>query len=245
MAKSSDLGFAPNYASALEIDVTPGAAKPTWAILSQGITSITPTPNETTEDKDYYGNYGVPTTKVKSAQIKYEVSGDRCYGDPAQDYIAGCALETGEGRETHYRHTHPNGDVLTGDCTLLNLVMGSQQGDASAPGAFSCTVATSGYPEYTPANKLKLPESLTVAEIEGLKVGQTAKLSPAVQPEEANPKCFYMCEDPDVASVDSDGNVTGVSAGSCGITVRCASKPSVFKQVAVEVSAAAAKSAAK
>lgn len=41
MAKS-DLGFARNYANALEINIAPGEAKPKWAILSRGITSITP-----------------------------------------------------------------------------------------------------------------------------------------------------------------------------------------------------------
>ena len=92
MAKS-DLGFARNYANALEIDITPGAESPTWAILSRGITSITPSPNESTEDKDYYDGYGTPTTKVTSTQIQYEVEGDRCYGDPAQDYISSAQLE--------------------------------------------------------------------------------------------------------------------------------------------------------
>ena len=54
MAKKQDLGFAPNYMSALEIDTTPDAASPTWAIFSRGITEVKPTTNETTETKDYY-----------------------------------------------------------------------------------------------------------------------------------------------------------------------------------------------
>ena len=49
MAKNQDLGFAPNYMSALEIDTTPDAASPTWAIFSRGITEVKPTTNETTE----------------------------------------------------------------------------------------------------------------------------------------------------------------------------------------------------
>ena len=47
MAKNQDLGFAPNYMSALEIDTTPDAASPTWAIFSRGITEVKPTTNET------------------------------------------------------------------------------------------------------------------------------------------------------------------------------------------------------
>ena len=50
-------------------------------------------------------------------QPQYEVTGDRCYGDPAQDFVASLALETGEGRTGHFRHTDPNGDVVEGDCT--------------------------------------------------------------------------------------------------------------------------------
>ena len=131
MAKNQDLGFAPNYMSALEIDTTPDAASPTWAIFSRGITEVKPTTNETTETKDYYDGYGTPTDKVKSVQPQYEVTGDRCYGDPAQDFVASLALETGEGRTGHFRHTDPNGDVVEGDCTYLGLTVGSQQGAAS------------------------------------------------------------------------------------------------------------------
>ena len=38
------------------------------ALASQMITSITPSPNESTEDKDYYDGYGTPTTDVTSAE---------------------------------------------------------------------------------------------------------------------------------------------------------------------------------
>lgn len=144
MAKNQDLGFAPNYMSALEIDITPEAATPTWAIFSRGITEVKPTTNETTDTKDYYDGYGTPTDEVKSVQPQYEVTGDRCYGDPAQDYVASLALETGDGRKGHFRHTDPNGDVVEGKCTYLNLTVGSQQGAASDPGAFSCTISGSG-----------------------------------------------------------------------------------------------------
>ncbi len=120
MAKK-DLGFAPNYMNALEIDVTPDAEQPTWAIAQRGITGITVSGNESTEDKDYYDGMGVPTTSVTSTQVKYEVEGDRCYGDPFQDYVSSLALTTGDDRRTHFRHTAPNGDVISGDCTLLDL----------------------------------------------------------------------------------------------------------------------------
>lgn len=159
MAKNQDLGFAPNYMSALEIDTTPDAASPTWAIFSRGITEVKPTTNETTETKDYYDGYGTPTDKVKSVQPQYEVTGDRCYGDPAQDFVASLALETGEGRTGHFRHTDPNGDVVEGDCTYLGLTVGSQQGAASDPGAFSCTISGAGAMRYIPANKLKQPRA--------------------------------------------------------------------------------------
>ena len=241
MAKS-DLGFARNYANALEININPGAEKPTWAILSRGITSITPSPNESTEDKDYYDGYGTPTTDVTSTQIQYEVEGDRCYGDPAQDFISSCALLTGDGRKTQFRHTAANGDVIEGDCTLLNLTPNSGQGEASALGAFACTIATAGSPKFTAANKLKLPESVTAEDVE-VTVDAANKIEASVTPEEANPKCFYASGNTDIATVDSDGNVKGVSQGETTVTVRAASKPSVMKSVKVTVSAGAMMSA--
>lgn len=237
MAKS-DLGFARNYANALEINITPEEASTTWAILSRGITEIAPSPNESTEDKDYYDGYGTPTTDVTSTQIKYDVTGDRCYGDPAQDFIASRALETGDGRKTQFRHTSPNGDTIEGDCTLLNLTPNSGQGEASALGAFTCTIATAGSPKYTPANKLKLPEEVTASEAT-VNVGAKQKITPSVTPADANPKCFFASGDTDVATVDSDGNVTGVKEGTCKVVVRCASKPSVMCEVEVTVEAAA------
>lgn len=235
MAKS-DLGFARNYANALEININPGAEKPTWAILSRGITSITPSSNESTEDKDYYDGYGTPTTDVTSTQIQYEVEGDRCYGDPAQDFISSCALLTGDGRKTQFRHTAANGDVIEGDCTLLNLTPNSGQGEASALGAFACTIATAGSPKFTAANKLKLPESVTASEV-SVNVGEKSKITATVTPTDANPKCFYASGNTDIATVDSDGNVEGVSAGTCKVTVRCASKPSAMCEVEVTVAA--------
>lgn len=235
MAKS-DLGFARNYANALEININPGAEKPTWAILSRGITSITPSPNESTEDKDYYDGYGTPTTDVTSTQIQYEVEGDRCYGDPAQDFISSCALLTGDGRKTQFRHTAANGDVIEGDCTLLNLTPNSGQGEASALGAFACTIATAGSPKFTAANKLKLPESVTADDVE-VTVDAAKKIEASVTPEGANQKCFYASGNTDIATVDSDGNVKGVSQGETTVTVRAASKPSVMKSVKVTVSA--------
>ena len=236
MAKS-DLGFARNYANALEINITPEEPTPTWAILSRGITEIAPSPNESTEDKDYYDGYGTPTTDVTSTQIQYEVTGDRCYGDPAQDFIAGRALETGDGRKTQFRHTSPNGDVIEGDCTLLNLTPNSGQGEASALGAFTCTIATAGSPKFTPASKLKLPESVTASEV-NVEVGAKKKIEAKVTPNDANPKCFYASGNTDIATVDSDGNVEGVSEGTCKVTVRCASKPSAMCEVEVTVTAA-------
>lgn len=237
MAKS-DLGFARNYANALEINITPGEAAPTWAILSRGITTITPTNNEGTEDKDYYDGYGTPTTDVTSVQVQYEVEGDRCYGDPAQDYVASIALETGEGRRTQFRHTAANGDVIVGDCTILNATPNSGQGEASALGAFACTIATAGAPKYTKGGKLKLPEEVA-AEAVSVAVDGTASIKATVTPNEANPKCFYASGNTDVATVDSDGSVTGVSEGKTTVIVRAASKPSVMASVEVTVTAEA------
>ena len=236
-SKSTDLGFAPNYTSALEIDITPEAETPTWAIFNRGITEIKPSISETTSSKDYYDGMGTPTDEVTAVQPKYEVTGDRCYGDPAQDYVASVALETGEGRKTHYRHTDPDGAVVSGDCTLMDLTIGSQQGAASDPGSFSCTISGAGAPTLEEGGKVKLPEKVVCTAPSSVAVGKSAQLAPTVTPDTANGKCFFSSGNTDVATVDSDGNVTGVAAGKATITVRAAAKPSVYVQVEVTVAA--------
>lgn len=127
--------------------------------------------------------------------------------------------------------------MVEGDCTYLGLTVGSQQGAASDPGAFSCTISGAGAMRYIPANKLKQPTGVTCTAPTGPAVGKSMKLAPTVTPDEANAKCFFASGNTDVATVDSDGNVTGVAAGEAVITVRCASKPSICTQVKVTVAA--------
>ena len=90
---------------------------------------------------------------------------------------------------------------------------------------------------FIEANKLKQPAGVTCTAPTGAAVGKSVKLAPSVTPTEANPKCFFASGNTDIATVDSDGNVTGVATGEATITVRCASKPSICTQVKVTVAA--------
>ncbi len=76
--------------------------------------------------------------------------------------------------------------MVEGDCTYLGLTVGSQQGAASDPGAFSCTISGAGAMRYIPANKLKQPTGVTCTAPTGPAVGKSMKLAPTVTPAEAN-----------------------------------------------------------
>ena len=54
-----------------------------------------------------------------------------------------------------------------------------------------------------------------------LVVGATFQLVAVFEPATANPTLHFESDDPSVATVDEDGLITAVSAGSCTITVTC------------------------
>ncbi len=63
---------------------------------------------------------------------------------------------------------------------------------------------------------LSLPETMTVG------VGMTRQMSLVLVPKNGNFNLSWKSDNPDVATVDGEGNVTGVSAGTCVITVSSA-----------------------
>lgn len=163
------------------------------------------------------------------------MTGHRRYGDPCQDFVASCSLMTGKGRKTHYRWTMPDGTVLTGDCTLTGLVPGANSiGDANSKGGLSYTINFDTVDKVSEGSAAT-PESVTVTAVT-VAAGKTSPASATVMPADANQKCHYAVADVDVATVDQDGNVTGVAKGETTITVKAAGKPSVYAQAKVTVS---------
>ena len=126
--------------------------------------------------------------------------------------------------------------MVEATCTYLGLTVGSQQGAASDPGASPAQSRALALCATSPPTSSSSPRAhLHRADRPGR--GQVHEARATVTPAEANAKCFFASGNTDVATVDSDGNVTGVAAGEAVITVRCASKPSICTQVKVTVAA--------
>ena len=84
-----------------------------------------------------------------------------------------------------------------------------------------------------------MPESITVSP-KPISAAVNAVTEPTytVTPSGANQKCHFGIEDASIATVDADGKITGISAGTTTLTVKAASLPSVVEQVKVTVGAA-------
>lgn len=130
-----------------EINITPDEVEPTWARMAAGFSSFEPALNEELDQTHYLDGEGYATSTVMGAQLTLTFSGHRKYGDPAQDFIFSRSLEIGNGRETQFRWTQPNGDVIEGPCTIAEA--SGPSGDANAKGEISVAIHLNGKPEYT------------------------------------------------------------------------------------------------
>lgn len=230
------IAYALNFANKIEIDVTPDGPSRTWALVAAGVSTIEPSGNEEIAQDPYYDGMGMASSDVTGGQITLTVSGHRCYGDPAQDFVASRAYQYGEARKTNFRWTQPNGDVLTGSCTLANVSPGSELGDANAKGTFNYEIHLNGLPSFTPGGARSMPSSVTFEDVT-VAVDGTAAISVTVEPEDSSGACIFEVADEGVATVDAEGNVTGVSEGSTDVTAYAAAKPSVSHTGKVTVSA--------
>lgn len=229
------LDFAPNYCHVIELDITPTEATPTWANALVGIIECAPASDETVDEDDYYDNFGMDDTNVSKIKPSLAMTGYRRYGDPVQDFVQSKALTTGKDRKTNYRWTQPDGTFLQGKCSLVDLVPGSSMGEASAKGDLSYTINLDTVDVITIGTDIYTPEAISAEDVTAT-VGATTAVDAEVTPEGANSKCHYAIEDTSIATVDADGNVKGVTAGSTVLTIKAASKPSIVKQVKVTVS---------
>ncbi len=240
MATDETLDFAPNYAHTFEIDITPESDKRTWASALVGITECVPSPDETVSEDTYYNDLGDTDSSVDAVKVSIGFTGHRKYGDPAQDFIQSRALLTKKKRKTNYRWVHPDGTVYEGVLTMADLVPGSAMGEATAKGEFTWTAKLNTITE-TPATNEAMPTSITVSEVK-VTVGATKAAGATVQPSGCNQKCHYAIKDETIATVDADGIVTGVKAGTTELVIKAAAMPSVNETVTVTVSASSSNS---
>lgn len=231
----SDIGFAKNYTNLYEINIAAPGEDKQYARVAAGISNASWNGNEKTAQDDYYDCDGLGATEVGGGQIIGTFTGHRKYGDPAQDFIASKMLDY-TGRHTDFRWTCPDGAVLEGDVTMVNITPGG--GDAPNKSDFSFEVHFNGLPEYTPGDATTFPDSVAVEKEVSVAVGAYADIVATVAPDTASKALVYGVEDDTVASVDSDGRVHGLKAGETTVSVKSAAKPTVYTEVKVTVAAA-------
>ena len=229
----ADIAFALNYTNLFMIDITPSAAAPTWARVGAGINSFTDASTETVADDAYYDGEGMAFTDITGGQIVHQFAGHRKYGDPAQDFIESIATMYGSSRKTSYKVIKSDGTIITGSCTIANIVTGG--GDPNAKGTFSFEVRMNGRPSVTAGNKDDFPTSITVTAV-SVTVGASTAASVTVSPATAAASYIYAIEDESKATVDANGTVTGVAAGSTKLLVKSAVLPTISGEATVTVS---------
>lgn len=227
------LDFAPNYAHTFEINITPDSDKQTWASALVGITECVPASDETVSEDAYYNDLGDTDTSVDAVKVSIAFTGHRKYGDPAQDFIQSRALLTKKKRKTDYRWVHPDGTTYEGTLTMADLVPGSAMGEATAKGDFTWTAKLNTITE-TAATGEAMPTSVTCSEV-SVTTKTPKSVNAQVQPAGANQKCHYAVADDTIATVSTDGTVTGLKAGETKLTVKAAAMPSVSVTVSVKV----------
>lgn len=231
----SDIGFALNYTNLYLIDTTPDGETHTWARLGRGINTVSNNDSDSTEDYTDYASDGNTETEVTGGSHGYTFEGDRDYNNAAQNYVAGLRFEKGEGRKTYLKHIAPNGASIVTDGVVANIVDGG--GDANARGTFSFDFNFGNDMEFDAGASTEVPKSVTATAV-SVKVGATSAIAPNVEPTTASAACAYAVDDPSIATVDDDGNVTGVKTGSANVSIKCMAKPTVKTVVKVTVTTA-------
>jgi hypothetical protein len=232
----TDIGFAPNYTHLYEVDITPDADTPTWARVGAGINKIEPDGNEDVDQSSYYDCDGGKDSQVTGGQMVISVTGHRCYGDPFQDWCASVQLSYGAARRTKMRMTNPDGEVVEANVTVANIKAFGANGEATDKGDFECELQFNGSPTIIEPTGDMLPETVSAQDV-SVAVGETATVSPTVTPSAASQRCVFAVADDSIATVSSDGVVTGVKEGETKLSVKAAAKPSAVAVVAVTVTA--------
>lgn len=146
--------FLMNFKNTLEIDTKGGqeladAESATWAFLSAGITTMTPSAAETADTSAYWDGEGQSETDITGKNVSFAIAGHRKHGDAAQDYIASKFFDIGDSLRTLARWKDSAGNTYTCKATMTAIVPFG--GNANAKETFSCTIAFNGKPEVTTA----------------------------------------------------------------------------------------------
>lgn len=86
---------------------------------------------------------------VTGKKLTISFTGKRNYGDPGNDYIASMMLETGQGVESTFEWSLPDGSKLTVNC-VVNLTAPAG-GDSTNIDSLEFDILSDGLPTFTPA----------------------------------------------------------------------------------------------
>lgn len=136
-----------NSAHLFEIDTTPCAAS-TFIRVANGLIDFTVTNNEVIDQPQYLDGEGFAETDVTGKQVIIAFSGDRVYGEPAQEFVVSLVDVLGEGRKTNFKWTKPDGTVKQGVITVANIV--DTGGASENKGTFSFEVHYNAKPATIP-----------------------------------------------------------------------------------------------
>lgn len=140
--------FPLNYEINLEIDTTPTGATRTYVRVAEGITTCELSENSEVDQKTYYDDEGFKTSAKLGGQFTLSISGDRCVGDAAQDYLVSTFGKYGDEAKSNIRLTAADGAQKSGSCTITTVTDGG--GDAAALASFACEIHFNGKPSMLP-----------------------------------------------------------------------------------------------
>lgn len=212
--------FLLNFKNTMEIDTAGNTTlddvdKAAWAPLKAGISTITPAAADTTDNTAYFDGEGFTDPLTTGKAITFAMAGHRVNGDPAQDYVAKHFLAIGMELRTLVRWTDPIGNQVVAVVTMTAIVPFG--GAANAKQTFSFTVSVAGKPKAITAKGVT---SVTLDKpTASIVVGAIVKLVASVLPANATNKAItWKSSDDKIATVGTDGTVTGIAVGKATIT---------------------------
>lgn len=147
--------FKQNWENKVELDVLGNTSldndsQAQWAQLAEGITTITPSANDKSEETSYWIDQGATETEVTGKTFKITVAGHRTIGDKAQDFVADKFMKIGDQVKTLVRWTDPAGKTISFVGTMTAIVPFG--GAANAKQTFSFSISANGVMKYGTAS---------------------------------------------------------------------------------------------
>lgn len=142
-------GVFPVHNNIFKINID-GRATPGTLVTIKDLETFSVSVDGNTEEWTPMDQEGWIRRAVTGKGLTISFSGKRHYGDPGNDYVAEeCLLETGQGVESQFEWTMPNGAKLTFDCIVNITAPGG--GDSTNIDALEFEVLSDGKPTFVPA----------------------------------------------------------------------------------------------